>query len=65
MRRLVVIPLLFAIFGFLVFLRTSGAEKVRAVQIVSLIATGICIGVGLANMRLPAGSKSPAKTNAS
>jgi len=66
MRRPVVIPLLFSVFGFLAFLRTSGAEHVRAVQIVDLIATGMCLGVGLASLLLPRGTKpeSQAKNHA-
>jgi len=64
MKRLVLFPLLFALFGFLAFLRTSGAENVRAVQIVSLIATGICLGVALANLRFRPGSKSQVKSDA-
>jgi len=64
MKRLVLFPLLFALFGFLAFLRTSGAENVRAVQIISLIATGICLGVALANLRSRPGSKSQVKSDA-
>ena len=65
MRRLIFVPMLLALLAFLAFLRTSGAENVKAVQIVSLIATGICVGVALANLRFRPGSKSPAKADAS
>ncbi|HKI25495.1 MAG TPA: hypothetical protein VKA07_04175 [Candidatus Sulfotelmatobacter sp.] len=47
---LVFVPLLFAVLGFLSFLRMPGAENVRAVQIVILMATGMCIGVALARL---------------
>ncbi len=49
-KSLVFVPLLFSILGFSAFLRTSGAENVRAVQIVDLIATGMCLGVALAHL---------------
>jgi len=54
-RSLVVVPLLFAALGFFAFLRMPGAENVRAVQIVSLIATGMCIGVALAHLLIRQG----------
>ncbi len=52
---LVFFPLFFAALGFFAFLRTSGSEHVRAVQIVSLIATGMCIGVALARLLIRPG----------
>ena len=57
-RGLFVAPLFFSILGFSAFLRTSGAESVRAVQIVDLIATGICLGVGFALLAVQMKSKS-------
>jgi hypothetical protein len=49
-KRMVLFPLLFAIFPFMAFLRTAGADNVRGVQIVMLIATGMCLGVGLVQL---------------
>jgi hypothetical protein len=49
--RLFVMPLFAAFLGFTSFLRTSGAESVRAVQMVALIATGMGLGVALANLK--------------
>lgn len=43
-------PLFAALLGFAAFLRTAGAEHVRAVQIVDLIATGMGIGVAFAHL---------------
>jgi hypothetical protein len=50
-RRFVFFPLFLGLLAFLSFLRTAGAERVRPVQIVSLIATGVCLGVGVAHLR--------------
>ena len=49
-KRLIFFPALFAILSFAGFLRTSGAESVRPVQMVFLIATGMCLGVSLAHL---------------
>jgi hypothetical protein len=49
-KRLIFFPGFFAILSFAGFLRTSGAEAVRAVQMVFLIATGMCLGVSLAHL---------------
>ena len=57
-KRLIVSPLLFAVMALFAFLRTSGAENVRAVQMVSLIATGMCLGVALAHLGLGLSAKS-------
>lgn len=56
-KRLIFFPLFLAIFGFSAFLRTAGAENVRAVQMVTLIATGMCLGVALAHARFLLGEK--------
>jgi hypothetical protein len=56
--RLIFLPLLFAIFAFLAFMRTSGAEQVRVVQMVDLIATGLCLGVALAHLVVLVNAKS-------
>lgn len=58
MRPRVFFPLLVAVIAFLTFLRTTGAENVRAVQIVDLLCTGVCLGLALARMRFPPGTKS-------
>lgn len=50
-KRLIWFPLFFAFLGFSAFLRTAGSDQVRAVQIVALIATGMCLGVALAHLR--------------
>ncbi len=50
--RLFFLPLFAAILGFSAFMRTDGADTVRTVQIVSLIATGMGLGVALANLKL-------------
>jgi hypothetical protein len=42
-------PLFVAALGFGGFLRMTGSENVRAVQIVILLACGMCLGVTLAN----------------
>jgi len=57
-KRFVFLPLLFAFLGFSAFLRSTGSDHVRAVQILDLIGTGMCLGVALANARFFFGSKS-------
>ena len=53
----VLFPLLFAGFAFMAFSRTQGAESVRPLQIVDLVAAGMLIGVALAQfVRLVRGS---------
>jgi hypothetical protein len=54
-HRLVFFALIFAALCFFAFLRTPGAENVRAVQMISLIATGMCIGVALARLLIRPG----------
>jgi len=49
--RLFFMPLLAAALGFGAFVRSEGSETVRAVQIVSLIATGMGLGVALAHFK--------------
>ncbi len=49
--RLFVMPLFASLLGFSAFLRSDGADHVRAVQMVSLIATGMGLGVALANLK--------------
>ncbi|HET6176300.1 MAG TPA: hypothetical protein VFE61_05155 [Candidatus Sulfotelmatobacter sp.] len=49
-KRLVFFPAFFAILSFAGFLHTSNAESVKAMQIVFLIATGMCLGVSLAHL---------------
>ena len=50
-RRLFFAPLFAALLGFSAFLRSTGAEHVRAVQIVDLIATGMALGVSFAQLK--------------
>lgn len=56
-RRYVFFPLFFAILGFSAFVRSAGSDHVRPVQILTLIATGMCLGVGLVNLRALLGAK--------
>lgn len=49
--RLFFFPLFAAVLGFAAFLRSDGSESVRTVQIVSLIATGMGLGVALAHLK--------------
>jgi len=57
-KRFVFLPLFFAALGFSAFLRSTGSDQVRAVQIVVLIAIGACLGIALANLRALLGPKS-------
>jgi len=47
-RNRLLLPLFVAVLAFGAFLRTSGSENVRAVQIVTLLGCGMCLGVTLA-----------------
>jgi hypothetical protein len=58
LRRTMVGGLLACVLGFGAFLRTPGAENVRAVQIVALLAAGMGLGVALSHFRLLLGLKS-------
>jgi hypothetical protein len=60
-RGLFFAPLLAALLGFSAFLRTAGAEHVRAVQIVDLIATGMGLGVAFAQLKFLRDMKSQLK----
>jgi hypothetical protein len=57
-KRFIFFPLFFAIMGFLAFLRTTGSDHVRTVQILALLATGMCLGVALAHLRFLFDTKS-------
>lgn len=50
--RAFVLPLLAALLGFGAFLNSSGAENVRTVQILALVASGMGLGVALAHLKL-------------
>ena len=52
LRRGLAISLLAAALGFSAFLRMPGSENVRAAQIVSLLATGLGLGVALSQARV-------------
>jgi hypothetical protein len=58
LRRGLVAGLLATFFGFTAFLRSDGSEAVRAVQIVSLLASGMGLGVALTHALLMIGAKS-------
>ncbi|MFZ0773610.1 MAG: hypothetical protein WCA49_11385 [Candidatus Sulfotelmatobacter sp.] len=49
-KRFVFLPLFLAALGFSVFLRSNGSDHVRTVQILTLIAIGMCLGIALANL---------------
>lgn len=57
-KRLFFLPLFAAALAFFAFLRSEGSENVRTVQVVSLIATGMGLGVALAHLKLLLGLKS-------
>jgi hypothetical protein len=52
MLRAFILPLFASFLAFYAFLRTSGAEHVRAVQMLALIAVGMGMGVALAHIKL-------------
>lgn len=49
--RWLVLPLMVFVIGFFTFLRTPGADHVRTVQILSLIAAGMGLGVAVARLK--------------
>ena len=49
--RLFILPLIASAMGFAAFWRMAGADNVRAVQMVALIAAGMGLGVALANLK--------------
>jgi hypothetical protein len=51
-KRLFFLPLFASALAFAGFERSAGSENVRAVQIVSLIATGMGLGVALAHLKM-------------
>lgn len=61
-KRFLFLPILFAALGFSAFVRSPGSEQVRAVQILALIGTGMCLGVGLANLRAFIAAKPQSKS---
>jgi hypothetical protein len=50
-KRLFLLPLFASVLAFSAFLRSTGAESVRAVHVVSLIATGMGLGIALAHLK--------------
>lgn len=56
-RRGMIMPLLVAAFALGAFFRISGAENVRAVQMLALVAVGMGIGVALAHLKILLGMK--------
>ena len=61
MRRAFLLPLVASFIAFSAFLRTSGSETVRAVQVLSLVATGMGLGVALAHLKLMMSVRSTTK----
>ena len=57
LRRGLIVPVLVAVMGFSAFLRTEGAETVRNVQILSLVACGMGLGVALAHLKILLGMR--------
>jgi hypothetical protein len=49
-KRFVRFPLFAAAVSFSVFLRSNGSDHVRTVQILTLVAIGMCLGISLANL---------------
>lgn len=56
-RRGLILPLLVAVLGFATFVRSGGAEHVRAVDMLTLIGIGMGLGVALAYVRVMIGMK--------
>ena len=54
-RKGLIAPFLVFVLGFAAFLRTPGAENVRAVQMVALLASGMGLGMALAHVRVLVG----------
>jgi hypothetical protein len=52
------IPLLVSALAFATFLRSAGARNVCSVDMVTLIAVGMGLGVALAHIRILVGMKS-------
>ncbi len=49
-KRFVFMPLFVAAVSFSIFLRSNGSEHVRAVQVLTLIGIGMCLGVAMVNL---------------
>jgi hypothetical protein len=49
--RLFFLPLFAAALAFAAFVRSQGSESVRVVQMMSLIGTGMGLGVALAHLK--------------
>ena len=57
-RRALILPLLAAALAYGAFARMPGAENVRAVQMLALIACGMGLGIALAHLKLALSAKS-------
>jgi hypothetical protein len=57
-KRLFFLPLFAAALAFFAFLRSEGSDNVRTVQVLSLIATGMGLGVALAHLKILLGARS-------
>ena len=49
-KRFVLFPLFVAAVSFSVFLRSDGSDHTRTVQILTLVAIGMGLGIALANL---------------
>jgi len=58
LRRGMFMPLVASALGLIAFFRMPGSENVRAVQMLSLIAVGMGLGVALAHIKILLGMKS-------
>lgn len=58
LRKGLFLPLLAAALAFSGFLRTTGSENVRAVQIVSLLVAGVGLGIAIAHLEILWGLRS-------
>lgn len=57
-RKALLLPLVAAALAYGAFMRMPGAENVRTVQMLALIACGMGIGIALAHLKLALSAKS-------
>jgi hypothetical protein len=56
-QRGLILPLLVSVLGFAAFLRSGGAEHIRTVDMLALLAIGMGLGVALAYVKVMIGMK--------
>lgn len=56
-RRTLLLPLVAAALAYGAFVRMPGAENVRAIQMLALIACGMGLGIALAHLKLALSAK--------